>query len=82
MAVSKKTNELLAKVYIVKFLIAVCEILIFLPMMVWQDADSPPPSGVNLSRSAPKPDTSRVCGRGIQTGDDLTLLTRTLFSWK
>ena len=51
------------------------KILIFLTMMVWQDADSFSPSGVKRRRSAPKSDTSPVRARGIQAGDDLTLLT-------
>ena len=74
LAASKKINELRIKVYIVKFL---TEILIFLAMMVWQDADSPPPSSMKrLRRNSPKSETSPVSESGIQARDDLTLLTR------
>ena len=46
LAASKKINDFRTKVYVVKFLTAFCDFLVFLAMMVWQDADSPPPSGV------------------------------------
>ena len=73
LAARKKINELRTKVYVVKFLTAFCEILIFLAMMVWQDADSQPPSGVKRHRSAPKSDTYPVRARGIQAGYDLNI---------
>ena len=47
-------------------------------MMVWQDADSPPPSGVKCHRSAPKSDSPAVRESGIQAGGDLKLLSSSL----